>query len=220
MGARFAPAAVRTASQMTSFKYSPWFDKHYSKFKIYDAGDAAATPFDIMTAMNQVYLFTKRLWMAAAPILIAGIATSSVGAATNIGTSLVEKILNSRQIKEMNAAFERDKDITQKLESQMTDIKQYKQSSHLQMLLNHIKTLLGANHLLLTMLQGILLYDMSSSDSLAAGLLAQKASIAIVSATGKEEESCVSKPAVEEKTTLSHGSRKGEEDLPHKSMEG
>jgi len=62
MGARFAPAAVRTASQMTSFKYSPWFDKHYSKFKIYDAGDAAATPFDIMTAMNQVYLFTKRLW--------------------------------------------------------------------------------------------------------------------------------------------------------------
>ena len=26
------------------------------------AGDAAATPFDIMTAMNQVYLFTKRLW--------------------------------------------------------------------------------------------------------------------------------------------------------------
>ena len=39
MGARFAPAAVRTASQMTSFKYSPWFDKHYSKFKIYDAGN-------------------------------------------------------------------------------------------------------------------------------------------------------------------------------------
>ena len=46
---------------------------------------------------------------AAAPILIAGIATSSVGAATNIGTSLVEKILNSRQIKDMNAAFERTK---------------------------------------------------------------------------------------------------------------
>lgn len=62
MGARFGPAAVRRASQMTSFSYAPWFDKHYSKFKIYDAGDAAATPFDILTAMNQVYLFTKRLW--------------------------------------------------------------------------------------------------------------------------------------------------------------
>ena len=23
---------------MTSFKYAPWFDKHYTKFKIYDAG--------------------------------------------------------------------------------------------------------------------------------------------------------------------------------------
>merc|ERR1719431_2335644 len=62
MGARFGPAAVRRASQMTSFKYAPWFDKSYENFKIYDAGDAAATPFDIMTAMNQVYLFTKRLW--------------------------------------------------------------------------------------------------------------------------------------------------------------
>lgn len=46
---------------------------------------------------------------AAAPVLIAGIATSSVGAATNIGTSLVEKILNSKQIKDMNEAFNRDK---------------------------------------------------------------------------------------------------------------
>ena len=25
-------------------------------------GDAAATPFDILTAMNQVYLYAKRLW--------------------------------------------------------------------------------------------------------------------------------------------------------------
>ena len=36
---------------------------------------------------------------AAAPLLIAGIATSSVGAATNIGTSLIERIINSKQIK-------------------------------------------------------------------------------------------------------------------------
>merc|ERR1719187_1371091 len=61
-GARFGPAAVRQASQMTSFWYAPWIDKDFSEYKIYDAGDAAATPFDIMTAMNQVYLHAKRLW--------------------------------------------------------------------------------------------------------------------------------------------------------------
>jgi len=61
-GARFGPAAVRQASQMTSFGYAPWFDRDYSNMRIYDAGDAAATPFDIMTAMQQVYLFAKRLW--------------------------------------------------------------------------------------------------------------------------------------------------------------
>jgi len=62
MGARFGPAAVRRASQMTAFKYAPWIDRDFSKMKIYDAGDAAATPFDILVAMNQVYLFAKRLW--------------------------------------------------------------------------------------------------------------------------------------------------------------
>jgi len=61
-GARFGPAAVRQASQMTSFWYNPIFDKDYSEYKIYDAGDAAATPFDIMTAMQQVYLHAKRLF--------------------------------------------------------------------------------------------------------------------------------------------------------------
>ena len=35
---------------------------------------------------------------AAAPLLIAGIATSSVGAATNIGTSIIEKAINSKQV--------------------------------------------------------------------------------------------------------------------------
>jgi len=61
-GARFGPAAVRQASQMTSFWYNPIFDKDYSAYKIYDAGDAAATPFDIQTAMSQVYLHAKRLF--------------------------------------------------------------------------------------------------------------------------------------------------------------
>ena len=55
---------------------------------------------------------------------------SSVGAATNIGTSVAEKILNSKQIKEMNEAFARDKEITRKFESQLEDIKQYKELAH------------------------------------------------------------------------------------------
>ena len=35
---------------------------------------------------------------AAAPLLIAGIATGAVGSATNIGTSIVEKAINSKQV--------------------------------------------------------------------------------------------------------------------------
>ena len=82
---------------------------------------------------------------AAAPVLIAGIATSSVGAATNIGTSLVEKILNSKQVKEMNAAFERDKEITLKLEHQLDVIKTYQTSSNIENLLQHVTNVLGIN---------------------------------------------------------------------------
>ena len=52
-----------------------------------------------------------------------GIATSSVGAATNIGTSIVEKLLNSKQIKDLNAAFERDKMLTTKFERQIEEVK-------------------------------------------------------------------------------------------------
>merc|ERR1712123_292605 len=93
----------------------------------------------------------------------------------------------------MNAAFERDKDITLKLESQIKDIKQYKDSVHLKLLINHIQDLLGGNHLLITILRGILLYDMTSSDSLSAGLLSQGASVAIVSA---QESRNVSKSSI------------------------
>ena len=93
----------------------------------------------------------------AAPILIAGIATSSVGAATNIGTSLVEKILNSKQVRDMNAAFERDKDITGKLDSQLEKVKSYRESPHLETLLIFAQQLLNADHIVVTLLKGILL---------------------------------------------------------------
>ena len=72
-----------------------------------------------------------------------GIATSSLGAATNIGTSLIEKILNSKQVKEMNAAFQRDKEITLKLEHQLDVIQSYKTSANIVSLLDHVTKFLG-----------------------------------------------------------------------------
>lgn len=95
----------------------------------------------------------------ASPILIAGIATSSVGAATNIGTSLVEKILNSKQVRDMNAAFQRDKDITGKLDSQLENVKMYRDSPQLESLLLFAQQLLNADHIVVTLLKGILLRD-------------------------------------------------------------
>merc|ERR1719336_852494 len=96
---------------------------------------------------------------AAAPVLIAGIATSSVGAATNIGTSLVEKILNSKQVRDMNAAFQRDKDITGKLDSQLENVKVYRESPQLESLLLFAQELLNADHIVVTLLKGILLSE-------------------------------------------------------------
>ena len=101
---------------------------------------------------------------AAAPVLIAGIATSSVGAATNIGTSLVEKILNSKQVKDMNEAFSRDKEVTLTFEDQLQQLKEkYKDSPHLSRLYYSIKKSLGENHLLIPVLQIVLLYDSADS---------------------------------------------------------
>ena len=102
---------------------------------------------------------------AAAPVLIAGIATSSVGAATNIGTSLVEKILNSKQVKEMNAAFERDKEITGKLESQLEDVHHYRESPHSEKLFLFAQQLLKADHIVVTLMKGILLNNDQNNNS-------------------------------------------------------
>jgi len=69
MGARFGPAAVRRASQMTSFNYAPWIGRDFSKMRIFDAGDAAATPFDIETAMDQVSLYARKLWSTSKTVI-------------------------------------------------------------------------------------------------------------------------------------------------------
>ena len=80
---------------------------------------------------------------AAAPLLIAGIATSSVGAATNIGTSVIERIINSKQIKDMTGALTVDRELTLKIESQIDDLRRYKDSIHLGALIAAMEALLG-----------------------------------------------------------------------------
>ena len=127
---------------------------------------------------------------AAAPVLIAGLATSSLGAATNIGASLVEKIVNSKQIREMNSAFSRDKEITLKLESQLEEMKQYRRSENLQCLLEHLEAVLGPQHLLVAILRGSLAHNLNTRHSLAAGLSSQGENTAMVEgdSQGEQEE--------------------------------
>ena len=125
---------------------------------------------------------------AAAPVLIAGLATSSLGAATNIGASLVEKIVNSKQIREMNAAFSRDKEITLKLESQLEEMKQYKRSENLHCLLEHVQTVLGPEHLLVAILRGSLANNLNTRDSLAAGLSSEGENTVMVEGKSQEEQ--------------------------------
>jgi hypothetical protein len=80
---------------------------------------------------------------AAAPLLIAGIATSAVGAGTNISASVIERIINSRQIKDMTGALTVDRELTMKIESQIDDLRRYKDSIHLGALISAMEALLG-----------------------------------------------------------------------------
>jgi len=91
---------------------------------------------------------------AGAPILIAGIATSSVGAASNIGTSLVEKVVNSRQVKELNTAFGRDRELVEKLAGQVGSLEKFGESGRRVELLETAARLLGDHHLLLHIIKG------------------------------------------------------------------
>jgi hypothetical protein len=65
-GNRFGPKAIREASQILltdcATDYAPWVDRHFGRMKIFDAGDAHPTPFDLVTAVNQIYVYAKVLW--------------------------------------------------------------------------------------------------------------------------------------------------------------
>ena len=57
----------------------------------------------------------------------------------------------------MNAAFERDKEISNKLDEQLEQVGNFRESVSLPTLLLFAKTLLGENHLLLVILNSVLL---------------------------------------------------------------
>ena len=68
----------------------------------------------------------------------------------------MEKLLNSKQIKDLNAAFERDKMLTMKFERQIEEVKRHQDSPHLSLLYYSIKQFLGADHLLMAILKEVL----------------------------------------------------------------
>jgi agmatinase len=75
-GSRFGPKVIRETSQMLltncGSDYAPWADKNFGKLRIYDGGDAAPTPFDLMTAVKQIYVCTKVLWNTASKVVAVG----------------------------------------------------------------------------------------------------------------------------------------------------
>jgi len=94
--------------------------------------------------------------VAEVPGLPDGIATSSVGAASNIGTSLLEKVVNSRQVKELNTAFSRDKEIVEKLAGQVGRMEEFGGRRSAGELVEEAAGILGDHHLLLHILRGSL----------------------------------------------------------------
>ena len=75
-GLRFGPKKIREVSQMlltdSSNDYASWIDKKFGKMKIFDAGDCAPTPFDLITAVGQIYVFTKVLWNTSKKLVAIG----------------------------------------------------------------------------------------------------------------------------------------------------
>jgi hypothetical protein len=61
----------------------------------------------------------------------------------------------------MSNALTIDKDLTLKIESQIDDLRRYKDSIHLQTLLVAVEKMLGSEHLLVAILRSIFAYDLT-----------------------------------------------------------
>ena len=56
---------------------------------------------------------------------------------------MIERIINSKQIKDMTGALTVDRELTLKIESQIDDLRRYKDSIHLGVLISAMEALLG-----------------------------------------------------------------------------
>lgn len=124
----------------------------------------------------------------AAPLIIAGIATSSVGAATNIGTTVIERIINSKQVREMGSALTRDKELTLKIESQIESMRRYRGSTHLDSLMDLVEKMLGHHHILVAILRAVFSVEskhVGGSNTLSSKFLSESVHAAI---TGSNQE--------------------------------
>ena len=65
------------------------------------------------------------------------------------------------KVRDCSSAMTIDKDLTLKIESQIDDLRRYKDSVHLGALLVAVEQLLGAEHLLVAILRSIFAYDMT-----------------------------------------------------------
>ena len=75
-GLRFGPKKIREVSQMLltdcNKDYASWMDRNFGEMKIFDAGDCAPTPFDLIQAVGQIYVFTKVLWNTSKKLVAIG----------------------------------------------------------------------------------------------------------------------------------------------------
>ena len=75
-GLRFGPKKIREVSQMlltdSSNDFAPWMGKNFGRMKVFDAGDTAPTPFDLITAVGQIYVCAKVLWNTSKKVIAIG----------------------------------------------------------------------------------------------------------------------------------------------------
>ena len=63
----------------------------------------------------------------------------------------------------MGLALSIDRELTLKIESQIDDLRRYKDSVHLGVLLVYVEEILGSSHILVAILQSIFAYDLLKS---------------------------------------------------------
>ena len=92
------------------------------------------------------------------------------------------KIIFFRQIKDFTGALSVDKELTLKIESQIDDLRRYKDSVYLGTLISAMEALLGSNHLVVAILHSVFMYDTSGLLGISAKLFSEGVANAIKTA--------------------------------------